>query len=73
MLEEDGAWLASVAFADQEDVRYTVKGARVVDWISADGDAVPDVVLWIDGNNRSGYMLVYGKFEKHAEFDWLYH
>ena len=72
MLEEDGAWLAVVAFATEDDVRYTVKGARVVDWISADGDGVPDVVLWIDGYNRSGYMLVYGNFEKQAEFDWLY-
>jgi len=72
-LEEDGAWLAVVAFADLEDIRYTVKGARVVDWISADGDSVPDVVLWVDGNNRSGYMLVYGTFEKQAEFDWSYH
>jgi hypothetical protein len=71
-LEEDGAWLAVVAFAREDDIRYTVQGARVVDWISADGDAVPDVVLWIDGLNRSGYLLVYGKFEKQAAFDWSY-
>jgi hypothetical protein len=71
-LEEEGGWLAIVAFAVEDDVRFTVKGARVVDWISADGDAVPDVVLWIDGHDRSGYMLVYAKFEKHAEFEWLY-
>ena len=25
-----------------------------------------------DGNNRSGYLLVYGNFEKQAEFDWSY-
>lgn len=72
MLEEEGSWLTVVAFATADDIRYTVKAARVVDWISADEDGVPDVVLWIDGNNRSGYMLVYGNFEKHAEFDWQY-
>ena len=44
-------------------------GAKV---FVADGDGVPDVVLWIDGNNHSGYMLVYGNFEKHAEFEWPY-
>jgi hypothetical protein len=71
-LEQEGTWFAVVAFAREDDIRYTVMGARVVDWISADGDGIPDVVLWIDGNNRSGYMLVYGNFERHAELEWPY-
>jgi hypothetical protein len=72
-LEEAGTWTAVVAFATEDDIRYTVKDARVVDWISADGDGVPDVVLWIDGHDRSGYILVYGAFEKRAAFEWPSH
>ena len=62
-----------VVFMEGNEVRLNIPNAHVVDWISADGDAVPDVLLWAPGYNRDGYILVYGAFSKQAEFSWTYH
>jgi hypothetical protein len=68
-----GWWAATVVFAKNGEIRRTVRQARVVDWLTADGDDVPDVMLRTTGDNADGYTLVYGSFEKQAVFSWSYH
>ena len=65
--------LATVAFAFGDEIVLRVPNARVVDWISVDGDDVPDVLLWTPGYNQDGYVIVYGAFSKQAAFSWSYH
>jgi hypothetical protein len=68
--EVNGGFGPMVVFAQGGDIRMTVRAARVVDWISADGDQIPDVILWTDRKGESAYVLVYGSFAKQVEFAW---
>jgi hypothetical protein len=70
---QDGTWGTLVLFEIGGEIRHRVDQARVVDWLAADADETPDVLLWTTGYNRDGYVLRYGNFEKVAEFEWLYH
>jgi len=71
--DKDNTWLTEVVFAIGDEIRLRVENARVVDWISADGDNVPDLVLRTARYNRDGYVLVYGAFSKQVAFSWSYH
>jgi hypothetical protein len=62
-----------VVIAAGDEVRHDIAGARVIDWISVDGDDVPDLLLWRTGHNRDGYVLIYGSFSKRVDFSWAYH
>jgi hypothetical protein len=62
-----------VLFAVGDEIRRRVEQARVVDWLAADADETPDVLLWTTRYNFDGYVLLHGNFEKLAEFEWLYH
>lgn len=43
---QNGAWGTMVLFAIGDDIRRSVDQARVVDWLAADADEMPDVLLW---------------------------
>jgi hypothetical protein len=70
---QDGGWGTMVLFAVGDQMRHRVDQARVIDWLAADADETPDVLLWTTKYNRDGYVLLYANFEKLVEFEWLYH
>jgi hypothetical protein len=69
----NGAWGTTVLFAVGDEIRHRVDQARVVDWLAADADETPDVLLWTTRYNRDGYVLLYANFQERVEFEWLYH
>ena len=71
--DENNTHLWTVLFIADGEIRRRVPNARMVDFISADGDDVPDAILQTSGYNEDGYVLVYGTFGKQVAFSWSYH
>lgn len=67
--ELDSRWFIET----KENVTELGTGLRWLEAGDFDGDGKSEVLLWLSGYNRGGYVLLFDGLTRRAEFSWGYH